>query len=91
MDTRCEGYRRCGGAFTLGPVRWEQCKNTAITILKVKQEKIETIPSCLECWGEARTNGIKILSAEPLAAEGEPLIDAYLQTIADETEEYVKN
>jgi hypothetical protein len=68
MKQRCEGWRRYGGAFTLGPVKWEQCKNDAIVVLKVEQEKVvENMPSCLECWNEAKASGILIHSAEPLS------------------------
>jgi hypothetical protein len=63
---RCEGWRRHGGAFTLGPVKWVQCDNEASVMLKVKQEKMEYLPSCIECWNEAKERGIQILSADPL-------------------------
>lgn len=63
---RCEGWRRYGGAFTLGPVKWEQCKEDAIVMLKVKQEKTEELPACLHCWNEGKEKGITILSAEPI-------------------------
>jgi hypothetical protein len=33
---RCEGWRRYGGAFTLGPVHWEQCEAQGIVRLKFK-------------------------------------------------------
>ena len=63
---RCEGWRRTGGAFTLGKPVWSQCENDAIVMLEVEQEKTEKMPSCLECWNEAKEKGIKVLSAEPL-------------------------
>ena len=73
---RCEGWRRYGGAFTLGPVKWEQCKNEAVVILTVKQEEIEDLPACLDCWNEAIDRRIKIISSKPIkalaAAEGKP-------------------
>jgi len=50
---QCEGWRRYGGVFSFGSPRWEQCKNDAIVILEVEQEKIEKLPSCLDCWKEA--------------------------------------
>jgi len=68
MSIQCEGWRRYGGAFTLGPVKWEQCKADAIVMLTVEQEKIEDLPTCLECWNEGKTSGLKIISAEPLVA-----------------------
>lgn len=70
--TQCEGWRRYGGAFSLGGVRWEQCKNEAVVLLKVEQEKVQTLPACLECWNEAKAKGIKILSTEPISPKGEP-------------------
>ena len=66
VKTRCEGYRRYGGAFTLGPVRWEQCKNDAAVTLTVEQETTERMRACMECWNEAKERGIKIHGAEPL-------------------------
>jgi len=68
---RCEGYRRRGGALTLGPVRWEQCNNEAIVILTVKQEKIEKLPSCSICWQECINNKIQINSVDPISKEVE--------------------
>lgn len=66
IEMRCEGWRRTGGAFTLGPVKWEQCNNEAIVMLKVRQEKEEDLPACLDCWNECKQNKIEILGAEPL-------------------------
>lgn len=68
---RCEGWRRFGGAFTLGPVRWEQCKNDAIVSIKVKQDDGEGIfPACKTCWKEAIANkDIKIIEVVPLNEE----------------------
>jgi hypothetical protein len=63
---RCEGWRRYGGAFTLGPVRWEQCSNEAIVMLTVKQEKVENLPACKACWQEAIDKKIEIVKAEPI-------------------------
>jgi len=67
---RCEGWRRTGGAFTLGQVEWKQCEKEAIVMLKVKQGKEETLPACLECWNECKEKKIEILGAEPLIVEG---------------------
>jgi hypothetical protein len=59
---RCEGYRRYGGAFTLGPVRWEQCDENAIVMIKIVQDgEKKTFPACQECWKEAATHGLCIL------------------------------
>lgn len=70
---RCEGWRRNGGAFCLGPVTWYQCKNDATVNLTVKQDgKVQTLPSCDTCWSEAITGGIKIIRAEPLRKKGKP-------------------
>jgi hypothetical protein len=66
---RCEGWRRYGGAFTLGPVTWEQCKETATVMLTCKQflEPTKTLPACHHCWREASaTTGIQILKVEPI-------------------------
>ena len=65
--TRCEGWRRRGGAFTLGPVVWKQCESDAIVLLEVTQDnKTEKQPSCKSCWLEAIENNITIESAVPL-------------------------
>lgn len=65
---RCEGFRRKGGAFALGPVRWQQCENEAVALLKVRQEVIAEYPSCLICWNEAKALDVEILSANPINA-----------------------
>ena len=66
----CEGYRRRGGAFSLGPMTWEQCPNNAVVILTLKQkgEPKGEMPACAKCWEEARDPrwGIKIISAKPI-------------------------
>ena len=66
---RCEGWRRYGGAFTLGPPEWVQCENDAIVLLTVQQEKVETLPSCSDCWKEGIKRGITILKVEPVEEE----------------------
>jgi hypothetical protein len=65
---QCEGWRRYGGAFTLGPVTWRQCANEAVVTLEFIQEgKPERMPACMTCWDEAtRAAGIQITSATPL-------------------------
>jgi hypothetical protein len=67
MNPRCEGWRRYGGAFSLGPAHWEQCELPAIVKLTVRQDgKTATMPACKKCWQECLDNKIKILKAEPL-------------------------
>lgn len=64
---RCAGYRRYGGAFTLGPVRWEQCKENATVMLKIEQDgKVDDLPGCQECWKEAQEKRLRILEVTPL-------------------------
>lgn len=64
---RCEGWRRYGGVFTFGPVKWVQCKERGIVSLTVKQDgKTQTLPSCKTCWNEAIEKGIKITKATPI-------------------------
>lgn len=63
---RCEGWRRKGGAFTLGPVKWSQCENEAVVMLRVKQETEQGLPACMDCWKEAIERGIEILDSRPL-------------------------
>jgi hypothetical protein len=66
---RCEVWRRYGGAFTFGPVRWEQCKNDAIVSLTVQQDgQPKTCPVCMKCWREAISNEIEIKNVVPLEA-----------------------
>lgn len=48
---KCEGWRREGGAFTLGRPIWTQCKNDPIVMLKVKGND-KYMPSCSDCWQE---------------------------------------
>lgn len=64
---KCEGWRRYGGAFKFGPVRWEQCKNKPLVKLTVKQEgEVKEVPACKECWQEAIENKIEIQKVTPI-------------------------
>jgi hypothetical protein len=66
---RCEGWRRYGGAFTLGPVHWEQCEAQGIVRLKFKDAdtgKVRTLPACKECWAECLATGVTIIEAKPI-------------------------
>lgn len=64
---QCEGWIRTGGAFTLGPVKWEQCKSDAVVELTVIQdEKQETFPACQICWKEGIEKSIVIKEITPL-------------------------
>ncbi len=63
---KCEGWRRNGAAFTLGPVTWKQCENEAVVILEVVQDgKVESLPGCAICWQECIDSGIQINSSRP--------------------------
>ncbi len=65
---QCEGYRRRGGAFTLGIPQWEQCTSDATVTLDMEQngQRIK-LPSCPVCWEEARNHPqIKIIEATPI-------------------------
>ena len=65
--TRCEGWRRYGGAFSFGKPRWVQCEMAAVVTLRVKQDNvISDQPACLKCWNEAKENKIPIISATAL-------------------------
>ena len=65
---QCEGFRRYRGAFSLGPVQWQQCSEIATVILTLKQDgQKQELPACAECWEEAcRTPSIKVISAKPI-------------------------
>lgn len=64
---RCEGWRRYGGAFTLGPVTWEQCKENGIVMLTFERDgKQQTLPACKVCWQEYIDTKLKIISAIPI-------------------------
>lgn len=64
---RCEGYRRYGGAFTFGPVRWEQCHREGIVMIKfVIDGQEKTLPACMECWKECIEGKLKILEVIPM-------------------------
>lgn len=81
---RCEGYRRHGGAFTCGPVSWEQCGNDAVVLLDVKNpdgSKIEKSPACQVCWDESKTyKGMEILMAK-LIVPDKKVTPAYLSEL----------
>jgi hypothetical protein len=66
---RCEGWVRHGGAFTLGPVTWEQCPNDAtimLTVVRKKGDKLPpTLPACGSCWQRCIDDtNIKIVKVE---------------------------
>lgn len=63
---QCEGWRRKGGAFTMGPPEWSRCENDAIVMLTVTQESTQKMPACDACWREAIERGIKIELVHPL-------------------------
>ena len=70
---RCEGYTRHGGAFTLGPITWVQCKKEAIVNITATQDgKTETFPMCADCWKKGIDNGIEILSVVPIIEQESP-------------------
>lgn len=65
--TRCEGYKRVGGVFTMGPVQWVQCTNDAIVRLRATQEgRTRTYPACKACHGRAVEAEITIVAVLPL-------------------------
>ena len=67
MMKRCEGWRRYGGVFTLGPVTWKQCEAQGIVMLKFKDgKKVKKLPACKECWAECLTTGVVIIEARPI-------------------------
>lgn len=64
---QCEGWQRTGGAFSFGPVKWEQCEEEATVMLTSVQQKVEsTLPACQKYWTEAIERGIEIKTAMPL-------------------------
>ena len=72
---QCEGWKRTGGAFSFGPVRWDQCENDATVTLTVKQKeesgckwvKLKPLPSCTDCWNECiESKAIKVIEAVPI-------------------------
>ena len=67
-SVRCEGWRRNGGAFSLGPVEWVQCEDRGDVMLKLNQGgEISELPACQHCWNECiQTTGIEVLSAKPI-------------------------
>lgn len=71
-DTRCQGFRRHGGALTFGPPVWEQCENEGVVMLTVLQDgEKETLPACNECWQECIDRGVKIEKVAPIVKSKE--------------------
>jgi hypothetical protein len=65
---QCQGFRRYGGAFTLGPVRWEQCKEAPIvliTLISGTTGKPTTMPACNTCWLECINQKVELIKVEP--------------------------
>lgn len=66
MKKQCEGWRRKGGAFSLGPVTWSQCENEATAILTVTQDgETRDFPACGTCWNECIEKGMDIKNSVP--------------------------
>lgn len=66
-EQQCQGWRRTGGAFSLGPVSWKQCKETPTVLLMVRQNgKTEKMAACATCWQECIENQLEIMSAIPI-------------------------
>jgi len=65
---QCEGWRRRGGAFTMGGrPKWTQCKNDAIVMVEAVQDgKTEMMPACMTCWEESVERGIQINKVTPI-------------------------
>tara|TARA_Y100000310_G_scaffold56232_1_gene51603 strand:+ start:31532 stop:31816 length:285 start_codon:yes stop_codon:yes gene_type:complete len=67
-DLKCNGYRRYGGAFTLGNPEWEKCRETPTVMIKVKNVK-KAMPACPHCWQElldSDDDAQEIESVEPI-------------------------
>lgn len=79
IKNQCEGYRRRGGIFTFGSVKWERCQNEGVVLLTVqyvryaasrpdgKDDVTKALPACNDCWKECKANEeIRILAVEPI-------------------------
>lgn len=70
IKKQCEGWRRYGGAFTMGPVTWEQCKEKATVMVEGKNHDetlYKTLPMCDTCLREAQTTtGVKVRKITPI-------------------------
>lgn len=67
MSIRCEGYRRHGGVFSLGPVTWSQCTGASVVMLTIRKEgEAVTLPACQRCWDECIEGRIRIIKARPI-------------------------
>lgn len=62
---QCQGWRRTGGAFSLGPVTWNQCEEIPAVMLIVKGQT-EPMAACGICWNECIETGVEILTATPI-------------------------
>jgi hypothetical protein len=64
---RCEGWIRKGGAFTFGPVVWEQCDNVGVVMIRFTENNEEkTLPACMKCWQKCIETGINIIEVVPI-------------------------
>jgi hypothetical protein len=71
MNQQCEGWTRHGGAFTIGPPRWERCRNESTWLLTATQNgETRHFPVCDECREEAKLRGITIVSEARLERNG---------------------
>lgn len=63
----CEGFRRYGGAFTLGTPYWEQCKEEATVLITFSNNAgTHVLPGCAKCWAECIENKLNIVSVIPI-------------------------
>lgn len=64
---RCEGWRRYGGVFSLGPVTWVQCQSEGDVLLTIRENGVErTLPACKTCWQECIDTHIDIIRVVPI-------------------------
>jgi hypothetical protein len=65
---KCEGQRRYGGVFTLGPVTWVDCPDTPTVLLKIGGK---VLPACNTCWQECIDNKMVIEEVIPIQKKEE--------------------
>lgn len=61
---RCEGYIKQGTMSLGGSTQWIQCSSEAKYLITVKQEKVETLPSCQNCLEESKKFGLYLSHKE---------------------------
>lgn len=68
--SRCDGWHRRGGAFTMGPVTWSQCSKVPDFHLRIDQgDGVEHFYCCVECFETSVDGKITVIEKVPMGGK----------------------